>query len=69
LTKTDVIKMLQGGETNRAFLSENDVRRAFKIGQAAAKNLLAGLDYLPIGNSKKYLLSDIAERAIAERRR
>ena len=51
------------------FLSINDVCASLAIGKAAAYALLDGLDFIPIGNAKKYFVGDIAERLDSEKRR
>ena len=67
VTKTSIKRQLESA-TGKSFLNISEVARCLGSGQDYAKELLAGLDYLPSGREKRYLVSDVAER-IAERRR
>lgn len=66
MTKTAIKRQLESA-TGKSFLNISEVARCLGMGQDHTKALLAGLDYLPSGREKRYLVSDVAER-IAERR-
>ena len=63
MTRTEIAKQLSA-RRGSDFLSLNDICKSLAIGKAAAYNLLEGLDYIPIGNSKKYFALDVAARIV-----
>lgn len=67
VTKTDIKRQLETA-TGKSFLCISEIARCLGMGQEHTRTLLMGLDYLPSGREKRYLISDVAER-IAERRR
>lgn len=67
MTKTEIKRQLEAA-TGKSFLCVSEIARCLGMGQDNTRALLAGLDYLPSGREKRYLISDVAER-IAERKR
>ena len=67
MTKTSIRRQLEAA-TGKSFLCVSEIARCLGMGQDHTRSLLAGLDYLPSGREKRYLISDVAER-IAERKR
>ena len=67
MTKTSIRRQLEAA-TGKSFLCVSEIARCLGMGQDHTRSLLAGLDYLPSGREKRYLISDVAER-IVERKR
>lgn len=67
MTKTDIKRQLEAA-SGKSFLCISEIARHLGMGQDNVRSLLAGVDYLPSGREKRYLISDVAER-IADRRR
>ena len=67
MTKTSIRRQLETA-TGKSFLCASEIARCLGMGKDHTRSLLAGLDYLPSGREKRYLISDVAER-IAERKR
>ena len=66
-TVEDIKRQLESA-TGKSFLCISEIARCLGMGKDHTRTLLAGLDYLPSGREKRYLISDVAER-IAEKRR
>ncbi len=67
MTKTEIKRQLEAA-TGKSFLTIGEVARQLSTGRDTARTLLDGLDYLPSGREKRFLVSDVAER-IADTRR
>lgn len=68
MTKTAIEKQLKSATGGKILLCMSEIARCLGMGKDHTRSLLAGLDYLPSGREKRYLISDVAER-IAERKR
>ena len=67
MTKTDIKRQLEA-VSGKSFLCVSEIASSMGMGRGSVVNLLEGLDYVPSGREKRYLISDVAER-IADRRR
>lgn len=67
MTKTDIKRQLEAA-SGKSFLCVSEIARHMGMGRGSVVILLEGLDYVPSGREKRYLISDVAER-IADRRR
>ena len=67
MTKTDIKRQLEA-VSGKSFLCVSEIARHMGMGRGIVVNLQEGLDSVPSGREKRYLISDVAER-IADRRR
>ena len=68
MTKSELVKMLTA-RRGSDFMSLRDVCGALHIGNDKAHSLLDGLDFLELGNGRRYSVSDVADRLLSMRRR
>jgi len=68
MNKTEIVKMLTA-RRGSDFMSLRDVCGALHIGNDKARAMLDGLDFLELGNGRRYTVSDVADRLLSMRRR
>lgn len=51
-----------------SFPTITDISKYLRIGRASVRNLMAGVECLPDGRSKKYFVGDVAEKIYKNRR-
>lgn len=61
MVKTDVKKALEAS-CGSQFINVSGIAVALGKSRDYARNLVHGLDYLPDGRAKNYLVSDVADR-------
>lgn len=59
MTKQLIVSRLTEA-TGKVLLSKNEISRVLGIGKESCSSLLMGVDYLKSGNSRRYLVDDIA---------
>ena len=67
MTSTEIKRQLML-RYKKDFISLSEIGRALGMGADKTRDLMSGVDFLPSGREKRYLISDIADR-IAEMRR
>lgn len=67
MTATDIKRQL-AQRYKKDFLNLTEIGRALGMGPEKTRELMRGIDFIPSGREKRYLISDVADR-IAESRR
>ncbi len=68
MTKSEIIRQLKT-EHNSSFLPLNKAAKALGVGKDRMRKILEDTDYLEVGNSRRYLISDVADALLKMQRR
>ena len=66
MTRTAIKKALQHQAKGAAFITQNGVKATMGWGKDRTRTVLQGLDCIPSGRSKQYLIDEVAEKIYAE---
>lgn len=66
MNKSTIKKTLQKRAGGAEFITQNGVRQAMGWGKDRTRNILRGLDFIPSGTSKQYLIDEVAAKIFAE---
>lgn len=66
MNKTSIKKTLQRRAGGAEFITMNGISKAMGWGKDRTRKLLKGLDFIPSGNAKQYMVDEVAARIFAE---
>lgn len=68
MTKTQIKKELLAYTGRSPFISVSDLAKALHIGRDRARTIVTGLEYIPHGSRKDYLIDEVAQHIVSEAR-
>ena len=66
MNKSAIKKTLKRRTKGAEFITQSGVREAMGWGKDRTRDLLKGLDFIPSGTSKQYMVDEVADRIFAE---
>jgi len=69
MTKTELINRLKAENKGEAFATRTDLKRIMGVGFTTVDSMLANVDYIGLGKTRRFLVDDIAAAILENRRR
>ncbi len=66
MNKSEIKRTLKRRANGAEFITQNGVREAMGWGKDRTRDLLRGLDCIPSGRAKQYMIDEVAAKIFAE---